>query len=159
MIPAGENQLSAIANDPQRLIRVPVGFVSPFWGLFAGAAMSGAAWWWMTRWARPANLEAAFGAAEAAVAEPEAKVEAAPVMEALEAPAETVEVAVEDAPQVASPDMAVEAAKEPVGGESAPISPVVEAESLQTEAPAPAPEAEPPAKPAARPKKAAAKAD
>ncbi len=47
---------------PEAMLRVPVGLASPLWGLFAGAAMSGTAWWWMSRWARPANLEALFGA-------------------------------------------------------------------------------------------------
>ena len=40
---------------PQALLLVPVGLASPLWGLFAGAAMTGATWWWMTRWTRPAE--------------------------------------------------------------------------------------------------------
>lgn len=147
MTPAGENELSAMSKDPQRLIRVPIGAFSPLWGLFAGAAVSGAAWWWMTRWARPANLEALFGAAEEAKAEvePEAEALAAPVAEAVEAApeaiepvveaaaetveaaAETVETAIEDAPPAPVAEALIEAAPEPVGGEAAPISPVLEA--------------------------------
>ncbi|MET0272544.1 MAG: hypothetical protein ABW360_06100 [Phenylobacterium sp.] len=76
-----------------------VGVASPLWGLFAGAAASGIAFWWMTRWTRPQNLEAMFGAM---TAKTEALV--APVTEAIEA----------------LPEL-------PVGGESAPISPLVEA--------------------------------
>src|SRR4051794_24178248 len=60
---------------PEALLRVPVGLASPLWGLFAGAAMPGGAWWWMPRLARPANLEALFGAA-AKVAPPVAPPEA-----------------------------------------------------------------------------------
>src|SRR5438128_1655782 len=40
-----------------------VGAASPLWGYFAGAAATGMAYWWMTRWAHPANLEAFFAAA------------------------------------------------------------------------------------------------
>ena len=135
---AGENELSAISKDPQALIRIPVGAVSPLWGLFAGAAMSGAAWWWMTRWTRPANLEALFGKAEAATAVTLADVEALAAPEAIEdAPAvlepvveaasEAAEVALEDPTPAPIAEALIEAAPEPVGGESAPISPVVEA--------------------------------
>lgn len=171
---AGENELSAISKDPQALIRIPVGAIaiSPLWGLFAGAAVSGAAWWWMTRWARPANLEAAFGAAEAEATKAEAEVEtlAAPVAEAVEAaPAlaepvlEVAVEAVEAAPAVVGAlveaavepaaaetvlpvaETLIEAAPEAVGGESAPISPVLEALSPEVAAPAvtPEPAAEP----------------
>ena len=134
---------------PEALLRVPVGLSSPLWGLFAGAAMSGAAWWWMTRWARPENLEAMFGAAakfEAAV-EPKVVEVAAPVVEAVkaapeavleaEAAGETVAEAVTEAVVEAAQEPASEApvlealvdapaAPEPVGGEAAPISPALE---------------------------------
>ena len=134
---------------PEALLRVPVGLSSPLWGLFAGAAMSGAAWWWMTRWARPENLEAMFGAAakfEAAV-EPKMVELAAPVAEAVtaapeavleaEAAAETVaeaatEVVVEAAQEAVSEAPVLEAlveapaAPEPMGGEAAPVSPAPE---------------------------------
>ena len=178
MTPAGENELSAMSKDPQRLIRVPIGAVSPLWGLFAGAAVSGAAWWWMTRWARPANLEALFGAEEPRTeAEPEALappvaegVEAAPeviepVMEAaaetVEAAAETVETAIEEAPPAPVAEALIEAAPEPVGGEAAPISPVLEAVSPEVVEPTVevAIEAAAEPKPAPKPKKAAPKVD
>ena len=130
---------------PQTLMRVPMGLASPLWGLFAGAAMGGAAWWWMTRWARPENLEAMFGAAakfEAAV-EPKAVELAAPVVEAFEAAPEAVleaeaaaegvtEAVVEAAQEPVSQAPVLEAlvetpaAPEPVGGEAAPVSPVLE---------------------------------
>lgn len=177
---AGENELSAISKDPQALIRIPVGAVSPLWGLFAGAAMSGAAWWWMTRWTRPANLEAVFGAAEAATAETLAEVEAlaAPVIEAIEetpavlepvveAASEVVEAAVGTPPPAPIAETLIEASPEPVGGESAPISPVLEAlapevvePALVEAAPEAVAEASPESKPLPKPKKAAApKAD
>ena len=184
---AGENELSAISKDPQALIRIPVGAVSPLWGLFAGAAMSGAAWWWMTRWTRPANLEALFGKAEAATAETLAEVEAlaAPVIEAIEdapaalepvveAAAETVEAVLETPAPAPIAEALIEGAPEPVGGEAAPISPVQEAlapevveptpvepavEAVETAAEA-AVDASPESKPLPKPKKAVApKAD
>jgi hypothetical protein len=135
--------------DPKALLHVPVGLVSPLWPLFAGAAVGGATWWWMTRWARPANLEAMFGAAakaaeaapepiafaEPALAMAEASVEAAaeaePVLEAAEeAAAETAAVTIEAAPAPVLHALA-EAPEglAPVGGEAAPISPVLEAMS------------------------------
>ena len=130
---------------PEALLRVPVGLASPLWGLFAGAAMSGAAWWWMTRWARPENLEAMFGAAakfEAAV-EPKVVELAAPVAEAAKAAPEAVleatavaeevteaivDAALEPASQapVLEALMEAPAAPEPVGGEAAPVSPVLD---------------------------------
>ena len=42
-----------------------MGAASPLWSYFAAAAASGVAYWWMTRWSRPANLEAFFAAAGA----------------------------------------------------------------------------------------------
>lgn len=78
---APENQTLA---KPEALLRVPVGLASPLWGLFAGAAVSGAAWWWMTRWARPQNLEALYATAV------EVETAAEPEMAALMAPAATV---------------------------------------------------------------------
>jgi hypothetical protein len=148
--------------DPKSLLRVPVGLVSPLWPLFAGVAVSGAAWWWMTRWAQPENLEAMFGAAAKAetdtaagalaLAEPAAEaIEAAakPLEEAddaFEAAAEpVVEAAIEAdakveafiaesiAETVVAEELLVETSpfEEPIGGESAPISPVVAAMTPQ----------------------------
>jgi hypothetical protein len=94
---------------PEALLRVPVGFASPLWALFAGAAMTGSAWWWMTRFARVENLEAMFGAAETRVAEVVAL--APPAVEALaEATVETFEEAQAAVEEVAEP--VVEAAAE-----------------------------------------------
>src|SRR6185437_5872857 len=112
---APENRFpSSDRAAPESLLNLPVGLASPLWGLFAGAAMTGAAWWWMTRWARPENLEAMFGAA----LEPEARTFAPAVAAATEPEkagpvAETVAEALTEAPLPAAP----------VGGEAAPISP------------------------------------
>ncbi len=141
-----------ILAKPEAMLRVPVGLSSPLWGFYAGAAVSGAAWWWMTRWARPQNLEALFGQAEAAALEAppaavaeatlEAIVEAPPVPPVFVEPLdEILEAAAETA---AAADAVVEppALAEPVGGEAAPIAPVLAAEP----APLPKPKRTPPSK-------------
>lgn len=127
---------------PEVLLRVPVGLSSPLWGLFAGAAVSGATWWWMTRWVRPENLEAMFGAVAktedtlasefTAVTAPvvEAVVQAEPV-----AIVETLVEAVTHTEPVEPAEMIAELAPEPVGGEAAPVSPVLEAIALDVAEP------------------------
>jgi hypothetical protein len=115
---------------PETLFRVPVGLASPLWGLFAGAAMTGATWWWMTRWTQVQNLEAMFGAAgkAQAVVEPEM---AAPVAEAVEAVVEAMltpglEAVAESTDEpILEALIAAPAVSEPVGGEAAPVSPVL----------------------------------
>lgn len=103
-----------------------MGVASPLWAYFGAAAASGVAYWWMTRWARPVNLEAMFGGVPALSAPVEAAAEAA---EAMVKAVEAAEVAlVDDFPEFP-----------PVGGESAPVSPVLEMTSM--------PEAEPEAEP------------
>jgi len=83
-----------------------VGAASPLWGYFGAAAAGGMAYWWMTRWGRPVNLEALFDAAARALPDPDA----------IEGAIEAIEEAVEEAMLPI----------DPVGGESAPISPLVE---------------------------------
>lgn len=144
---------------PEALLRVPVGLSSPLWGFFAGAAVSGTAFWLMTRWARPQNLEAMFGKAlieSAAEAPEEAAVEAvveaevvafeAPAPEpSAEAPASSdaepvAEFAAEplaEAAAVAEAMIEPPVSAEPVGGEAAPIAPVPSAVAADDGAPAP----------------------
>lgn len=152
---------SPVLAKPEALLRVPVGLSSPLWGFYAGAAMSGATWWWMTRWARPQNLEAMFGkmleAAPASIAPPE------PVVEAAEAAEAIVETVIETAPDpVIEPLIeaveVVEAAPEPEP------EPVLEAlaeapTALETVEVAPEPVAAPAPVPKPRAKKAEPKAD
>lgn len=99
-----------------------MGVASPLWAYFGAAAASGVAYWWMTRWARPVNLEAMFGGTLPLSAPVEVAAEAAEAMvEAVEAAQAAL---VEDIAEFP-----------PVGGESAPVSPVLEL--------APIPEPEP----------------
>jgi hypothetical protein len=128
----------------QTAMRVPVGGLSPLWMMFAGAASAGVAYWWMTRWTRPVNLEALL---------PEPPAETPVEVEAVEAVAETVAETAE----------AVQAAVEEIAQEiSEPIvEAIVEAAPADLAPPEPAPlEVAPPeasAAPAAPKKKAAPK--
>jgi hypothetical protein len=146
-LPETDHAAASPLAKPEALLRVPMGFASPLWGLFATAAMGGTAWWWMTRWTRTENLEALFGAAmkaQTALAQAP-RIVAAPILEAVDAAeaAETAILAVEDAVgDVVRDDVAeaetltqavadaAEPTPEPVGGEAAPISPVVAAAEI-----------------------------
>ncbi|HEX7947436.1 MAG TPA: hypothetical protein VF495_22420 [Phenylobacterium sp.] len=116
--------------EPKALPKYLVGAASPLWAYFGAAAAGGVAFWWMTRWARPTNLEALFAKADA-IAAPMIE----PVLEAVEAVAELPVLTVE---QLAAPEPVVEAAPEPVV-EAAP-EPVVEAEPEPVVEAAPEPE-------------------
>jgi predicted flap endonuclease-1-like 5' DNA nuclease len=48
--------------DAGKALSFPIGMASPLWMAFAGAAATGAAFWWMSRWTRATNLEALIGA-------------------------------------------------------------------------------------------------
>ena len=60
----------------RKAVAMPIGLASPLWLAFGAAASAGVAWWLMTRWAQPSNLEAIASAARAQVAAVEALVEA-----------------------------------------------------------------------------------
>ena len=129
---------------PETLMRVPVGMASPLWGIFAGAAVSGAAWWWMTRWVQPQNLEAMFGAMAESPMASMAKAAAQPMLKAAEAAVEVAVEAEQTSVDIAETEVAsLEAAVEPpvletpVGGESAPIGPAAAAASEPKAAPEP----------------------
>jgi hypothetical protein len=109
-----------------------VGAASPLWGYFAGAVMLGSAWWWMTRWLQPTNLEALEAALEPAT-EALADAVGGPVAVAL--------VADKDPPL-------------PVGGESAPVSAAV-LEAARISEPGLFPDLAPAAEPVPAPQPAA----
>jgi hypothetical protein len=88
-----------------------IGAASPLWGYFTGAAMTGMAWWWMTRWMAPQD----FATFAERMAEP-----------AMEALAEAV------GGPVAEALVSDEIPALPVGGEAAPFSAaVLEAELIE----------------------------
>ncbi len=109
--------MSKLSQDAEHALKLPVGVVSPLWLVFAGAAVTGAAFYWARAWLKPTNLEAEAGAAptpaafEAApepasepapVVEPEAVVEAA-AEPALEVAVEAAEPIIEEPPAVVEP--------------------------------------------------------
>jgi hypothetical protein len=108
-----------------------IGAASPLWAYFTGAAMTGMAWWWMTRWMRPPSLEAIAKAATAPGVQAMAEVA---LLESLVAAA--VEPAVEAIAEAAGGPVAEALVRDevpalPVGGEAAPFGPaVLEAELL-----------------------------
>jgi len=57
---------AALRERTLKSFAVPMGLANPLWLAFGAAASAGAAWWLMTRWARPMNVEAMFGAAKTA---------------------------------------------------------------------------------------------
>ena len=78
--------------DPPKAAYVSLGLASPLWLPFLGAASAGVAFWWMTRWMPPANLEAML-----AVVQPAAPEEVAETVVAMtEAATEQAEAVVEE---------------------------------------------------------------
>lgn len=87
-------------TDLSKSLSLPIGAFSPLWLAFAGAAASGAAFFWMSRWMKPVNLEAAFGAgapstAETGSAPATAQAIAKPAVELTEAALDAVEPAID----------------------------------------------------------------
>lgn len=97
--------MSKLSQDAEHALKLPVGVVSPLWVVFAGAALTGAAFYWARNWLKPTNLEAELPAVPLVVAET-----VTPVIEAAEATlqtaVETAEPVVEDA--VGAVELAVE---------------------------------------------------
>lgn len=140
-----------------KAIVAPLGAVSPLWLAFGAAASAGVAYWWLTRWMRPVNLEARAAASEVAV------VETAEIVEVIDlAPsAAPVDVAVEAAAVEAAalePAEVVAAKAEPTAVEPAAVAqaPLPLEPAVVTE-PAPAVAAAPEAAPEVEAKPAAAK--
>lgn len=92
-----------------------MGVASPLWSYFGAATAGGIAFWWMTRWTRPMNLEAMF-----ATATPQT-----PLLEAVEEAAETTAVVVVEA--------VIEAVTEPAPTSEATMTQVTAASEPMTE--------------------------
>ncbi|MBR7619324.1 hypothetical protein JKL49_07990 [Phenylobacterium sp. 20VBR1] len=135
---------------PAAALHVPIGAASPLWFMFTGAASAGVAYWWMTRWLRPMNLEALLPppAADAAPVE-----EAAILIEAFVEPLiEAVEPLLEAG--VVDPDPAPVPAPEPAPNplDTPPMEAAAEAVAPAVEAAAEVVEPTPKPKPKAAPK-------
>src|SRR4051812_14284840 len=50
--------VATVEARTEEAMRVPIGVASPLWFMFGAAASAGVAYWWMTRLARAANIEA-----------------------------------------------------------------------------------------------------
>jgi len=129
--------------DAAKAFRVPVGFASPLWAVFAATASAGVAFWWLNRWREFTHLEAVLPlpaiepqiAAPVVPAAPEAAV--AKLVTAERAPVEA------PAPKIETPK-AVVAEPEPVAARieaaavveaPAPVTPAPVAEAPKVEAP------------------------
>jgi hypothetical protein len=133
---ASADQKPALGLGSVKALHAPLGAASPLWFAYAGAAGAGMAYWWMTRWMRPFNIEALIAVAEPAQTEVvAAESAAAPWVEA--EPAAPEASIVEEAPQPA-----VAAMPEP---EAPPVADSAVAEAAIVEAalaePEPAPKA------------------
>jgi predicted flap endonuclease-1-like 5' DNA nuclease len=89
-----ETQTPSVLRDRAlKSLSLPLGLANPLWLAFGAAASAGAAWWLMTSWARPVNLEAMALARTSDVLD----IEEAPDV-----------LAIEEAPEVVTETLAVE---------------------------------------------------
>jgi NADH-quinone oxidoreductase subunit E len=109
----GLQEFSGARDRAEKALHAPIGMISPLWLAYGAAASAGVAWWWMTRWAKPVNVEAHMAppVADIPVAI-EAWVEPTAALEP-ETPA-PAEVAPEPAPTVATVAEAVAVDLEPL---------------------------------------------
>ena len=101
--------------DPAKRLNFQVGVASPLWGLYAGMASAGVAYWWLARWRQATNLEAMLPATPEPQPEPQVETAPEPVIEAVAEP--VAELTPEPVPEPV-----LEAAPEPVV-EAAPSAP------------------------------------
>jgi predicted flap endonuclease-1-like 5' DNA nuclease len=117
-------------------LAMPIGLANPLWLAFGAAASAGAAWWLMTRWARPFNAEALLAVVTAPATPALALVAELEPVAATAVPEAMAEAIVRDAPVSLFPEPPKPAEVSPASGGSA------EAVATAPE-PASAPEAEP----------------
>ena len=126
-----------------------MGAASPLWSYFAAAAASGVAYWWMTRWSRPANLEAFFAAAgpPAVPAKPEVQLAATSTAEPVAEIAPVIAAPVIEAPPEPELEAVIEAIPEPIvdmaqgTATNAAAAPTLKLNSRKTASSTPEPEA------------------
>jgi predicted flap endonuclease-1-like 5' DNA nuclease len=127
---------AAVRERALKSMAVPMGLANPLWLAFGAAASAGAAWWLLTRWASPMNVEAMFGAAKTTTGKTPAKQAPKTVEPAAEKTPETtpvlLEVALAVAPAIIEAVAApIEAALETAKAETAAVAEaVVEAQAV-----------------------------
>lgn len=91
------------------LMKAPLGFVSPLWAVFSGAALTGVAWWWATQWMRSPLMAGVVDKTGAAVAEDPLAIATAiaPVAEVIEPAAAAAETVIEATAEAVAPAVAV----------------------------------------------------
>jgi len=128
-------------EDTEKMMRLPVGFASPLWLMFAGAATVGAAWYWSRTLFRPTNLEALAETTEAVIEAVDDEVE--DLAEAtLELAEEVAESAIDMAVEVAEEalDAATEVADEVLEAAPEPVQEIFVAMAFEPVAPPAAPD-------------------
>ncbi len=165
VFPVNSPKIIGADLSADRVLSAPLGAFSPLWFAFGAAASAGVTYWWMTRWMRPAHLEALAvpALADQAVTKAAAELEAisAPAIEALVSepapePAKIEAEAPALAADIAAPvEAAIEASAEVVektadAAEAVVAPPPVAAKAAVAEVSAPMEPAK--ARPAAKPK-------
>lgn len=102
-----------------------LGVASPLWGYYGAFAAGGVAYWWLSQLVRPMNVEAFFAAAGKAAPALPSMAEVERVVEALVEPVAEAQVAVLTAVAEAPAAVLAPAPEPTVGGEAAPVSPVL----------------------------------
>jgi predicted flap endonuclease-1-like 5' DNA nuclease len=134
------SDMKAAGERTAKAFQAPVGLASPLWFAFGAAASVGVAYWWMTRWAKPVNVEAL------------AESVAAPVLAVLEpmpmpkAPAKIAEAVIADVAKDAKAVAAVVAEAAPIMAPTPVAAPVAKAAPVKA-APAKAPKVKAPPPP------------
>ena len=130
--------------DFSKAMYVPIGMASPLWLPFAAATGAGLAFWWMTRWTSPANLEALMDAVAPPAVPSLLDSPEAPMAEPLLEAAETLMAQTEEVAEAAAETMEVVANETQDAVEAATQAAVEGAEAIvptPKKKPKPAPEA------------------
>ena len=105
-------------GQANKALTFPVGAVSPLWLAFGAATTAGLTYWWMTRWMKPTNLEAAFTMVRTPALE---------AVQTMEAIVETIEAETEELLEALTPEPAAVVETAPPVVEAAPApEPTVE---------------------------------
>ena len=138
-----EINVDQVAADAEQALSTPLGFASPLWAAYAGMTGMGVAYWWLSQWTKPVNLEALSDmmGKYALVPKPELAVLEVPLLEAevtlaaedvaVEPPVETLSEAYEAAAETVT--NAVEAAVEEAIPEPALLAAALEPETAAVE--------------------------